>query len=188
MGHYVPELTEQGKESIRNFATVAFDGCSFIFGGKYTAGFRGVRAIRAIRLAQPKTARAAVSGVNVVRPPTNARVTRVYRGTGGNRAVYNARGNQELRAIRRQAFDNMRDSGIRVNGQTYRLSTHAYNSLFKSGRKDIMPADIRAALRTNPLPANPGTIQYINPATGTTVFVNPATGKITGVWPAGFGI
>ena len=81
----------------------------------------------------------------------------------------------------------MRDNGIQVNGQTYRLSTHAYNSLFKSGRKDIMPADIEAALRTPSMPANPGTVQHVNPATGTTVFVNPSTGKITGIQPAGFG-
>ena len=80
----------------------------------------------------------------------------------------------------------MRDNGIRVNGQTYRLTTHAYNRLFKSGRKDIMPADIEAALRTTPLPANPGTVKYVNPATGTTVFVNPVTREITGVQPAGF--
>lgn len=41
--------------------------------------------------------------------------------------------------------------GIEVNGAIYKLNEHAYNSLFKSGRKDIMPADISHALRAKPI-------------------------------------
>lgn len=67
------------------------------------------------------------------------------------------------------------------------MNQHAENSLFKSGRKDIMPDDIIDALATNPLPAQPGSIQYVNPNTGTSVFVNPITNEIVGVWPSGFG-
>ena len=81
IGHYVPELSEQGKQSIRNVATVAFDGGSFFFGGKYTAGFRGVRAVsaapRLTRVGNPSIR----TSINVVQAPTNVRVTRVYRGT-----------------------------------------------------------------------------------------------------------
>ena len=111
LGHYVPELTEQGKESIRNVATVVFNGCSFIIGGKYTAGLRGVRAIRAIRLAQPNTARAGVSGINVVRPPTNASVRRVYR-----RPVAQGLSNNSARGLKGAEFEKYLNRRIGGNG------------------------------------------------------------------------
>lgn len=66
------------------------------------------------------------------------------------------------------------------------LNEHAYNSLFKPGRKDIMPADIYDALKAEPVPGNAGSMEYINPATGTSVFVNPITNEVVGIWPAGF--
>ena len=81
----------------------------------------------------------------------------------------------------------MLNDGFEVNGDQYKLNEHAYNSLFKSGRKDIMPADINGALKAKPIPGNPGSVQYINPITGTTVFVNPESNEIVGIWPAGFG-
>ncbi len=49
-----------------------------------------------------------------------------------------------------------------------------------------MPDDIIDALKTDPQPAAPGSVQYINSATGTRVFVNPDTNSIVGIWPAGF--
>ncbi|MFL5703899.1 MAG: hypothetical protein ACJ8AG_13845 [Ktedonobacteraceae bacterium] len=67
------------------------------------------------------------------------------------------------------------------------MNQHAENSLLKSGRKDIMPDDILAALSTDPTPANPGRVQDVHPATGTTVFVNPGTGEVVEVWSASFG-
>jgi gentisate 1,2-dioxygenase len=49
-----------------------------------------------------------------------------------------------------------------------------------------MPDDILDALLTKPQPAQPGSIQYVNPSTGTTVFVNPTSKEIVGIWPSGF--
>lgn len=49
-----------------------------------------------------------------------------------------------------------------------------------------MPADIIDALGTKALPANPGSVQYINPSTGTTVYVNPVTTEIVGIQPGNF--
>ncbi|MCL1990098.1 MAG: hypothetical protein FWG67_04325, partial [Defluviitaleaceae bacterium] len=100
--------------------------------------------------------------------------------------IYNANGNPDIRATRRPAFDDMMNNGIEVNGQRFTLNRHAYNSLFKSGRKDVMPADITDALRTIPLPAEPGSVQFVNPVTGTIVFVNPITNEIVGIWPVHF--
>jgi hypothetical protein len=105
----------------------------------------------------------------------------------GDKAIYSANGDPTLRSTRRPAFDRMYNDGFVVNGDRYRLNEHAYNSLFKSGRKDIMPADINDALKVKPIPGNPGSVQYINPITGTTVFVNPVTNEIVGIWPAEFG-
>lgn len=54
------------------------------------------------------------------------------------------------------------------------MNQHAENSLFKSGRKDITCLMIlQTRLKTTPKPANPGSVEYVNPATGTSVFVNP---------------
>jgi len=74
-----------------------------------------------------------------------------------------------------------------VNGNSFKLNEHAYNSMFKSGRKDIMPDDIIDALARKPQLAQPESVQYINPSTGTTVFVNPTSKEIVGIWPSGFG-
>ena len=101
--------------------------------------------------------------------------------------VYNAGGDAALRATRRPAFDNMLKNGAEVNGNSFKLNEHAYNSMFKSGRKDIMPDDIIDALATKPQLAQPGSVQYINPSTGTTVFVNTTSNEIVGIWPSGFG-
>ncbi|PYE41866.1 WXG100 family type VII secretion target [Paenibacillus barcinonensis] len=109
------------------------------------------------------------------------------KGTGQAKPkVYNAEGNPDLRATRRPAFDEMKDSGVTANGQTYKMNEHAYSSLFKSGRKDIMPDDITDALATKPKPAEAGSVEYVNPATGTSVFVNPSSNQIVGVWPSSF--
>ena len=105
----------------------------------------------------------------------------------GNDIVYNAKGDPALRSIRRPIFDSMLKDGVEVDGNQYTLNQHAYNSLFKSQRKDIMPVDILDALRSKPLPGNPGSLKYINPVTGTKVFINPMTKEIVGVWPVGFG-
>jgi len=106
--------------------------------------------------------------------------------SSGSNPIYNANGDPNIRATRRFAFDKIRNEGIDVDGVKFKLNEHAYNSMFKSGRKDIMPADIIDALKTEPIPGTPGSIQYINPKTGTTVFVNPLTNEIVGIWPAGF--
>lgn len=83
-------------------------------------------------------------------------------------------------------FDDVLEKGIDINGTHFKMNKHAYNSLFKSGRKDIMPDDIIDALKVRPIPANPGSIEYVNPITGTSVFVNSANNEIVGVWPAEF--
>ncbi|MDT0017412.1 hypothetical protein QJV03_09490 [Listeria swaminathanii] len=67
-----------------------------------------------------------------------------------------------------------------------KLSKHAYNSLFKTGQKDIMLDDIKDALKVEPIPAKPGSVEYINPNTKTSVFVNPITKEIVGFWPESF--
>ncbi len=103
-----------------------------------------------------------------------------------NKKIYDAEGDPQLRAMRRPIFDRWKTDGIEVNDQTFVLNEHAYKSLFKSGRKDIMPDDIVDALSTEPQPADSGSVEYINPFTGTSVFVNPDTGKIVGVWPSSF--
>ena len=73
-----------------------------------------------------------------------------------------------------------------MNGQTFKMNQHAENSLFKSGRKDIMPDDITDALATKPQPAQPGSVMYVNPTTGTKVYVNPTTKEIVGAQPVNF--
>ncbi len=104
----------------------------------------------------------------------------------GEEVIYNANGDLTLRSQRRPAFDGMMNDGFEIDGNQYILNEHAYNSLFKSGRKDIMPADIYDALKVQPVPGNAGSVEYVNPTTGTSVFVNPATNEIVGIWPAGF--
>ena len=116
------------EQSIRTFATINVEAGSFLIGGKYTAGLRGVRAIRAIRFAQPNTVRAAVSGVNVVRPPTNASVRRVYRGTSVAPTRGTLTGN----------INNLSSAEKRV-----------VNDLVNRGNKvEIIPKDPRAINRT----------------------------------------
>ena len=109
-------------------------------------------------------------------------------GTGydGEKVIYSAEGIPELRATRRPEFGSMMDEGFEVEGVHYGLNKHAYNSLFKSGRKDVMPADIIDALKTQPGPACPGSIEYVNPITGTRVFVSLLTNEVVGIWPAKF--
>lgn len=104
----------------------------------------------------------------------------------GKADIYNANGNPELRSLRRPIFDSMLNDGFEIDGNMFRLYKHAYNTLFKSQRKDIMPADISEALKTKPISGNPGSLKYVNPVTGTKIFVNPVTNEIVGVWPAGF--
>jgi hypothetical protein len=104
----------------------------------------------------------------------------------GSTPQYSANGDPTLRATRRPVFDTWKSDGVDINQVTFKLNEHAYNSLFKSGRKDIMPDDITAALSGDPLPADPGSVEYVNPATGTSVFVNPDTHEIVGVWPGSF--
>ena len=58
----------------------------------------------------------------------------------------------------------MLNNGFNVDGSEYKLNQHAYNSLFKSGRKDIMPDDIIDALKTPAIPASSNSVQYINPS------------------------
>ena len=111
----------------------------------------------------------------------------VYNGKSNAIKIYSANGDAELRATRRPIFDNWLQDGVEVNGQTFKMNPHANNSLFKSGRKDIMPDDITDALVTKSQPAQNGSVQYINPTTGTSIFVNPATNEIVGIWPSDFG-
>ncbi|MEG2054931.1 MAG: hypothetical protein RRY79_00265 [Clostridia bacterium] len=85
-------------------------------------------------------------------------------GSGGG-GGYSANGNPKIRASRRPLYDYIRNNGLRVKGKEYTLSDHAYNSLFKSQRKDIMPNDVIAALSQPPKPGAAGTLIYINPAT-----------------------
>lgn len=103
-----------------------------------------------------------------------------------NEPIYSAAGDAGLRASRRNFYDELYKNGFRVNGIHYTLNEHAYNSLFKSGRKDIMPADIYDALKGRCLPGQPGSVKYINEVTGTKVFVNSHTNEIVGIWPANF--
>lgn len=74
--------------------------------------------------------------------------------------IFSAGGNAELRATRRPAFDNWMENGVKVNGQGFKMNQHAYNSLFKSGRKDIMPDDITGALSKKPTLGEPGEDSY----------------------------
>ncbi len=103
-----------------------------------------------------------------------------------NKKIYDAEGDPQLRAMRRPIFDRWKTDGIEVNDQTFVLNEHAYKSLFKSGRKDIMPDDLIEALSTEPQPANPGSVKYLNPFTGTRVYVNPTTSTIVGISPIDF--
>ncbi len=97
--------------------------------------------------------------------------------------IYNANRNPDLRKLRRPAFDKILDEGFE-NGM--KLNPHAYNSLFKSGRKAIMPDDVIEALRNTPKKAQGNSLEYINPKTGTSVFVNADTNEVVGIWPATF--
>ena len=101
----------------------------------------------------------------------------------GAEKIYNANGNTDLRALRRPQFDEVLKNGF-PDGT--KLNQHAYNSLFKSGRKDIMINDIIDALKTKPLSADPGSVKYLNPKTGTSIFVNPETNMVVGIWPQKF--
>ena len=107
-------------------------------------------------------------------------------GMMGKGPVYNAGGIPELRGIRRPNFDLILQSGLEIDGKSYTLNQHVYNRLFKSGRKDIMPADITEALRSTPIPVNENSIKFVNPITGTRVYVNPKTMDIVGVQPRKF--
>ncbi|MGX7201343.1 hypothetical protein BCR22_02100 [Enterococcus plantarum] len=101
----------------------------------------------------------------------------------GVKKIYSANGNPDLRALRRPQFDEVLKNGF-PDGT--KLNQHAYNSLFKSGRKDIMIDDIIDALKTKPLSADPGSVKYVNPKTGTSIFVNPETNTVVGIWPQKF--
>ncbi|MBT2293586.1 RHS repeat-associated core domain-containing protein, partial [Paenibacillus albidus] len=129
-----------------------------------------------------KTQSSKQSKVTVVKEAEKPKVS----GGTGETKIFSAGGNAELRATRRPAFDNWMENSVEVNGQGFKMNQHAYNSLFKSGRKDIMPDDITAALGTKPTPGNPGSVVYTNPATGTKVYVNPSTKEIVGVQPGSF--
>ncbi|WP_162921808.1 T7SS effector LXG polymorphic toxin, partial [Listeria costaricensis] len=106
-----------------------------------------------------------------------------YKNESGIKKIYNANGNPDLRALRRKQFDEVLKNGF-PDGT--KLNQHAYNSLFKSGRKDIMLDDIIDALKTKPIPAKSGSVEYVNPITGTSVFVNPVKKEVVGIWPASF--
>ncbi|PZL71998.1 hypothetical protein CI088_11410 [Enterococcus plantarum] len=106
-----------------------------------------------------------------------------YKKASGSEKVYNANGNPDLRVLRRPQFDEALKNGF-PDGT--KLNQHAYNSLFKSGRKDIMIDDIIDALNSKPILAKPGSVEYINPKTNTSIFVNPTTKEIVGIWPASF--
>lgn len=97
--------------------------------------------------------------------------------------VYSANGDVALRNLRRPQFDEILNNGF-PNGM--KLNTHAYNSLFKSGRKDIMLDDVIDALKSVPKPAKEGSLEYINSHTGTSVFVNPLSKEVVGIWPSSF--
>ncbi|MHC5409202.1 T7SS effector LXG polymorphic toxin [Listeria seeligeri] len=105
------------------------------------------------------------------------------RNKNGTKKIYNANGSPYLRALRRTQFDEVSENGF---SDGTKLSKHAYNSLFKSGRKDIMLDDINDALKAKPIDAKPGSVEYINPKTKTSVFVNPTTKEVVGIWPESF--
>ncbi|WP_420540634.1 RHS repeat-associated core domain-containing protein [Paenibacillus kyungheensis] len=105
---------------------------------------------------------------------------------GGKGRTYSANGNAELRALRRPAFDEWVENGFTVGDNKFQLNQHAYNSLFKSGRKDIMPDDIVGALENQSMPAAPGSVLYTNPHTGTKVYVNPESKSVVGIQPKKF--
>nr|MCI2552107.1 transposase [Listeria monocytogenes] len=102
---------------------------------------------------------------------------------GTQKVIYSANGKPYLRALRRTQFDEVLKNGF-PNGTKF--NQHAYNSLFKSGRKDIMPDDIIEALSNKPVPSEPGSVKYVNEKTGTSVFVNPETNTVVGIWPQKF--
>ncbi|MBR5157192.1 MAG: hypothetical protein IKW59_05430 [Clostridia bacterium] len=100
--------------------------------------------------------------------------------------IYSAQGNLDLRAKRRALYDELYKNGFEIDGVYYTLNEHAYNSMFKSGRKDIMPDDIFDAVKGKRIQGQPGSIKYINETTGTRVFVNIQTNEIVGIWPSDF--
>ncbi|MBC1412635.1 transposase [Listeria welshimeri] len=114
---------------------------------------------------------------------SNNDLRKIKNKNGTKKIIYNAKGSPYLRALRRTQFDDVLENGL---SDGTKLSKHAYNSLFKSGRKDIMLDDIKDALKTKPIPAKPGSVEYINPKTKTSVFVNPETKEIVGIWPESF--
>jgi hypothetical protein len=108
-------------------------------------------------------------------------------GSAGGSNGFSAHGDSNLRATRRPAFDDMKNNGFTVNGETFKLSAHAYGRLLKkSDRKDIMPNDIKYALAQQSVPAEGNSVLYTNPISGTMVFVNPDTKLVTGVFPKGY--
>lgn len=100
--------------------------------------------------------------------------------------IYSAEGNLNLRAQRRTLYDELYKNGFEINGVHYTLNEHAYNSMFKSGRKDIMPDDIFDAIEGKRIPGQPGSVKYINEMTGTRVFINSQSNEIVGIWPSSF--
>lgn len=106
-------------------------------------------------------------------------------GSGGGRG-YSAHGDPQIRSTRRPLYDSIKRDGINVDGKNYKLSQHAYNSMFKSGRKDIMPNDVKDALKSTPTKGTGNSLIYTNPQTGTKVYVNPDTNTITGIQPKEF--
>ena len=91
-----------------------------------------------------------------------------------------------MRAKRHTLYDELYKNGFDIDGVHYTLNEHAYNSMFKSGRKDIMPDDIFDALKGKRMPGQPRSIKCINEATGTRVFINLQTNEIVGIWPSDF--
>ncbi|MCQ4087558.1 RHS repeat-associated core domain-containing protein [Saccharibacillus sp. JS10] len=100
--------------------------------------------------------------------------------------LFSAKSNPAIRSLRRPIFNEWREKGVTVQQKTYGLNDHAYNRLFKSGRKDILPGDITVALTRKPVPGETGSVVYKNPSSGTKVYVNTTTKEIVGVQPGSF--
>ncbi|MBF2481877.1 GW domain-containing glycosaminoglycan-binding protein [Listeria seeligeri] len=117
-------------------------------------------------------------------------LTVLYRGPKGelseNKEAENVCGKTRISNLvntRRIQFEQILKNGF-PDGK--KLNQHAFNSLFKSGRKSITFKEILGALINTPNPAKEGSVEYINTITGTSVFVNPDKNEVVGIWPACF--
>ena len=97
-----------------------------------------------------------------------------------NEKVYWDRSNRILEFLKWQ------ESGIEVGKSRFTVTAHFMNSLKKSGRKDIMPNEIIAALSHDAILGDlPFTWQYVDSRSGVRVYTNEFN-QLVGVQPGNF--